>query len=107
MAARALVLVGALALAGCSAFGAGGAVQRLHVDARTQACVGAAVQQCLRVRSTPDGEWTLFYGTIEGFDYEPGFVYVLDVEVRRVANPPADGSSLAYRLVRVVDKRAA
>ena len=106
MAVRATLLAGALALGACSAFGEGGEVRRLTVDAQTQECVGVAVQQCLRVRYAPDAEWELFYDEIEGFDYEPGFVYVLDVEVRRVADPPADGSSLAYRLVRVVDKRA-
>jgi hypothetical protein len=67
-------------------------------------CTGVAPQQCLRVRELPDGEWQLFYDTIAGFEYEPGFTYVVEVAVTPVANPPADASSLAYTLVRVLEK---
>ena len=38
------------------------------------------------------------------FVYEPGFRYVLRVAVSPVSQPSADGSSLAYRLVRVVSR---
>ena len=39
------------------------------------------------VKQTPEAEWTYFYGSIEGFAYEPG-----------------GGSFVAYRLVRVLAK---
>ena len=79
-------------------------VETLFVDAETAECVGEGVYQCLRVKRDPEAEWELFYDAIEGFTYEPSFRYVLEVEVRAVTSPPADGSSRAYRLVRVVEK---
>jgi hypothetical protein len=47
-----------------------------------------------------------FYDHIEGSHYEPGFQYVLRVAERHVQNPPADGSSLAYRLIAILAKVA-
>jgi hypothetical protein len=52
----------------------------------------------------PDTAWRLFYNSIEGFTFEEGYRWRLEVERRRVPNPPADGSSVAYRLVRIVAK---
>jgi hypothetical protein len=82
-------------------------VFNLEVAEQQVPCVGVAPQQCLQVRDRPDAPWTLFYDGIEGFTYEPGFRYLLRVAVREVPNPPADGSSLAYRLVDVLAKTAA
>ena len=83
----------------------GGAVRvTLEVDAHRVACTGVARMQCMRVRVLPDTSWRLFYDRIEGFTYEEGYRWRLEVERRRVPNPPADGSSLAYRLVRVIAK---
>lgn len=67
-------------------------------------CTGVAPQKCLQVREDPDGEYQLFYSNIEGFTFEPGFEYELLVSVETVANPPADGSSLRYTLIEVVNK---
>ena len=60
--------------------------------------------RCLRVRVAPDTTWRLFYGAIEGFTFEEGYRWRLEVERRRVPDAPADASSVAYRLVRVVSK---
>ena len=76
----------------------------LEVDARRVQCTGVARTRCLRVRVLPDTSWQRFYDPIEGFVYEEGYRWRLEVERRRVPNPPADGSSLAYRLVRIVSK---
>jgi len=45
--------------------------------------------------------WFKFYNTIEGFDYQPGYIYDLKVVVEQVDNPPADGSSLKYTLQEI------
>jgi hypothetical protein len=58
----------------------------------------------MRVRIPPDTAWRFFYDQIEGFSFEEGFRWRLDVERRRIPNPPADGSGLAYRLLRVISK---
>jgi hypothetical protein len=41
---------------------------------------------------------------IEGFDYEPGYIYLLTINVRKVNNPPADGSATETRLIKVNSK---
>lgn len=78
----------------------------LFVDAQTQTCVGVGPMDCLRVRKAPEQDWTLFYGAIEGFDYEPGYAYELRVTETPVENPPADASSIKTTLVEVVKKEA-
>jgi hypothetical protein len=64
-------------------------------------CMGEGPRECLLVREAGAPDYGLFYDAIEGFVYEPGFRYRLVVSRHAVPNPPADGSSLAYRLVRV------
>ena len=66
-------------------------------------CVGVAAMKCLQVREI-GGPWSNFYAPIEGFDFAEGSRYRLQVKVSQIANPPADGSSLKYELVRVLDK---
>jgi hypothetical protein len=66
--------------------------------------VGVGPRECLQVREQSNAPWRLFYDDIEAFAYEPGFRYALRVAERPVARPLADGSSLAYRLLRVVSK---
>ena len=46
--------------------------------------------------------WAKFYGQIEGFDYQPGFIYDIKVVVDKVDNPPADGSSSKYTLMEII-----
>jgi hypothetical protein len=58
----------------------------------------------MQVRESESEEWTYFYAPIEGFEHQEGFRYELRVEVTNVADPPADSSSLRYRLVEVVKK---
>lgn len=67
-------------------------------------CVGVGPMECMLVRDTPDAEWTLFYGQIEGFDYEPGFDYQLTVRMEQVEPPPADATSIRYILEEVVSR---
>jgi hypothetical protein len=49
-------------------------------------------------------DWDYFYDPIDGFDYEPGFVYKLLVVKGSVKNPPQDVSTYRYRLSRVISK---
>ena len=82
-------------------------MKTLYVGSELVDCVGVAPMECMQVREDPSGEWQLFYDQIEGFTFEPGFTYELRVNVATIANPPADGSSLKYTLVEVVNKTAA
>ncbi|KVU68046.1 hypothetical protein WK71_15930 [Burkholderia ubonensis] len=65
------------------------------------------VAPCLQVRDRPDGEWSLWYAGIEGFDFKPGFLYELQIDECKVAQPPADGSSIRWVLKRVVSRTPA
>lgn len=84
-----------------------GEIVTMYVGPETAECTGVAPQTCLLVKETPDGEYQYFYDNIEGFEYEPGYNYELKVLVTPVENPPADGSSLKYTLVEVVNKTPA
>lgn len=46
----------------------------------------------------------IMYDPIEGFEYEQGYEYVIEVKIEHIENPPADGSSLKYSLIRVISK---
>ncbi len=76
---------------------------RLWVSAETVECEGVGPQTCLQVAESADGPTEYFYDSIEGFTHEAGTSYVIDVEITEVDDPPADGSSLAYRLVSIVE----
>ena len=45
----------------------------------------------------------IFQG-ITDFVYEKGYEYALWVEKRTLVNPPADGSSIVYKLIDVISK---
>ncbi len=67
-------------------------------------CVGVAPMECLQIKYSQNEEWQFFYSDIEGFTYEPGFLYELKVRQEEIANPPADGSSIRWLLVEEVSK---
>jgi heat shock protein HslJ len=70
-------------------------------------CVGVGPQKCYQVKARPEDEYRLFYSPIQGFEYEPGYVYQLTVRVEPIANPPADASAYSYTLVEVISKTPA
>lgn len=77
------------------------------VGPQTADCTGVAPMKCLQVKEKASDSWTNFYSNIEGFTYEPGYEYVLKVKTENIANPPADGSSIKYTLVKQVSKTKA
>jgi hypothetical protein len=74
------------------------------VGPQTADCTGVAPMKCLQVKEKASEDWTNFYTNIEGFTYEPGYEYVLKVKTEKIANPPADASSIKYTLVKQVSK---
>ncbi|MDP9585318.1 DUF4377 domain-containing protein [Burkholderia ambifaria] len=113
----AAVLAGSTLLAGCQTDAAatdsraarpadGRPVTRtVYVAPQAARCTGVAPMDCLQVRSSPAEPWSLWYAGIEGFAYQPGYQYVLEVDEYRVAQPPADASSIRWVLKRVVERR--
>ena len=94
-------LVLSAALAGCSD---STDTTRLWIGPERVECEGVAPMMCLQVAETEDGNYQLFYDTIEGFDYQEGTSYVIDVSITEMENPPADASSLQYTLVEIVEE---
>lgn len=79
----------------------------LEVAPEREPCQGEMRDRCLQVRRPGEEEWRNFFDPIEGFDFEAGFHYTIEVRRRRVRNPPADGSSFRYTLIRVLEKTPA
>ena len=77
---------------------------RLWIGPERVECEGVAPMLCLQVAESEDGDYQLFYDTIEAFDHQEGTSYVIDVSITEVENPPADASSLQYRLVEIVEE---
>lgn len=90
----------AFIMGGCSC----AETEDMIVASQTRQCHGVGVQQCMLVKSIVSQPWEFFYGNIEGFDYEPGYEYVLKVKKEKVENPPQDASSIKYTLVKMVSK---
>lgn len=69
-------------------------------------CVGVAPMECLQIRRGTTEAWELFYSEIEGFDYEPGYLYRIRVREEKLdpALVPADASSIKFTLVSVEEK---
>jgi hypothetical protein len=61
-------------------------------------------QTCLQVREHENQSWETFCSTIEGFDFEAGHEYVIEVKIFTIDNPPQDGSSLRYVLHKLISK---
>jgi len=108
-----LLGVGTMAIAACVApenpaeTAPAGEIVTLYVGPVTADCVGVAPQQCLQVRYDPADEYELFYSSINGFDFEPGYDYELLVQKTPIENPPADGSSIEWTLVEIVSQTPA
>lgn len=82
----------------------------LRVNGYTVECSGEMEGNCLLVQEgdkigTEDWEYFYYEDSILGFDYEPGYMYDLIVRKIRIEDPPQDGSSIRYELIRVVSKK--
>lgn len=82
-------------------------VLTLEVGPHMVDCMGEAPRRCLRVRIENAREWTAFFDPIADFVHEEGFRFVIEVERQSVPNPPADGSSYRYRLIRILEREPA
>ena len=78
---------------------------KMTVASEKRMAMGVAPMEVLLVKEGDATEWSFFYSNIEGFNYEPGYEYVLDVKKEALENPtPADASSIKYTMVKEVSK---
>jgi hypothetical protein len=81
-----------------------GHMETLVVLEQRVGCQGEGPRLCLLVESSAADFPHAFYSDIEGFTFEWGHVYTLEVWVEKVQNPPADGSSLRYQLRAILSE---
>ncbi|MGK7883855.1 MAG: META domain-containing protein [Crocosphaera sp.] len=55
----------------------------VYIAPETVDCVGVAPQKCLQIKENLEDDWIFFYGTIEGFNYEPGYFYQLKIAQKK------------------------
>jgi hypothetical protein len=80
----------------------------MRVNYYRQRCQGEGTFDCLLVqqgKQTGSKSWDLFYDDIEGFAYEPGYIYTLRVKTEKIPDPPQDGSDRRYMLVKIISKK--
>jgi hypothetical protein len=94
-----LGLLGAVGLIGC------GDPLTYEVAPYKVPCQGEAKQLCLLVKEPGSDQRRFFYDEISGFSFQWGVTQTIELRVRDVANPPEDGSSKAYTLERVVERK--
>lgn len=78
--------------------------KQIYISSTLVDCIGIAPQKCMLYKESLTDEWTYFYDTIDGFEYEEGYDYEIEVVVTKIENPPADSSSLHYTFVKTISK---
>ncbi len=81
-----------------------GVEKKIQVGPILVDCEGEGPQECMLIRENEMDSWQFWYSSIEGFEYEEGFLYDLLVEEQTVENPPAGGSSIKWVLKEELDK---
>lgn len=84
--------------------------RHIWINSAKVPCTGVAAQSCMHVIrghgqgkiSPTHSDWQLFYGNIEGFNFQPGIITHLIVRETKLdpSQVPADASSIKYTLVR-------
>jgi heat shock protein HslJ len=77
------------------------------VNSTRVACEGVGEMQCLQIQkgnTMKEGNWENFSGTIEGFDYTPGYLYKIVVKEEKLdpKSVAADASNIKYTLVNTL-----
>jgi len=80
---------------------------RMIVHEESKPCRRMMEQTCLQVQKNGSSEWELFYESIKGFTFEPGYRYEIDViQTERPEPVPEDLPRYLYRLDKVISKTA-
>ena len=64
-------------------------------------------RDCLVEYNEDSGRWEFFYEGIQGFDFEPGFIYTLEVRLEDRGTEIQDVGRYAYHLVKIIEKKKA
>ncbi len=79
-------------------------LETLTIASERGDCVGVAPMKCLLIKKEGQDNWEYLYQEIEGFTYEPGYEYKVEVLKQTIENPAADQSSIRYILEKQISK---
>lgn len=80
---------------------------KMRINSYTETCTGIIQMECLLIQqgnAIGSENWVLFYDSIDGFTFVPGYIYEIDVTISEINFPPADTSGLKYTLNRILKK---
>ena len=108
--ALAIALLCAVGLAGCNKAKEDKIeTVRMYVSAETGTCTpwgsDGPVECMLVMEEGADTYTNLVFGGISGSTYEKGHEYVLQVEKRTLADPPADSGNVKYKLLEILEDK--
>ena len=79
--------------------------ERWTIASEKTECMGMDMMlPCYWIRRNDNPVWERMDADIEGFQYEEGYEYVVDLKVARLKNPPADASNRKYSLIRIISR---
>lgn len=78
--------------------------EKLTISSVQPECTVVGPQKCLLVKEEGQTNWTFFYDNIEGFNYEPGYEYVIEIKKEKKAKRPNNASSIRYIFVKEISK---
>lgn len=59
----------------------------------------------MKIRIQGENDWKVYPTTfIDGFMFEPGYFYTLQVMITHLANPPLDAYNVQYELISLLSK---
>ena len=70
-------------------------------------CQGFIEQDCYLEYNEDSEQWEFFYESIQGFDFEPGYIYTLEVRLEDRGTEIQDVGRYAYHLVKLIEKKKA
>ncbi|MDE0297210.1 MAG: DUF4377 domain-containing protein [Candidatus Poribacteria bacterium] len=76
----------------------------LMIGPYTMTCYGPFERDCLMEYNEEAGRWHFFYDGIEGFDFEPGYIYTLEVRLEDRGTEIQDVGRYSYHLIKLLDK---
>ena len=83
-------------------------IEIITIGPYTELCHDAFFDRdCLVEYNEDKGRWGFFYESIQGFDFEPGFIYTLEVRLEDRGTEIQDVGRYAYHLVKVIEKKKA
>ena len=82
-------------------------IETLIIGPYRAECPSFSGSDCYLEFNEESQEWHFFYEGIQGFDFEPGFIWTLKVSLHEREEGIQDVGRYEYRLIEVLDKEEA